>query len=106
MVKLLHSKELIDKDTAARLMSSYVPPSPSISTTARIIHQNAVSWDEAGVVEWLEKLGLSHHGSSFVHHHVDGRLLLELDDEDLQELGVTSQLQRKLILTRREALRA
>ena len=52
--------------------------------------------------EWLRDLGLDVHVSAFADARVDGRLLLKLN---LLELGVTSKLQRKLILSRCEALR-
>ena len=52
--------------------------------------------------EWLRDLGLDVHVSAFADARVDGHLLLKLN---LLELGVTSKLQRKLILSRCEALR-
>ena len=67
--------------------------------------QPADTWTENAVSEWLRDLGLDVHVSALADARVDGRLLLKLDDEDLVELGITSKLQRKLILSRCEALR-
>ena len=61
--------------------------------------------NSAGEEQVIRDLGLDVHVSAFADARVDGRLLLKLDDEDLLELGVTSKLQRKLILSRCEALR-
>ena len=77
-----------DRDAAPRRSS--VPPSQPIG------------WDEQDVGAWLNSLGLGDHAPAFANSRVNGRLLLSLDDEDLQELGVASRLQRKLILTRCE----
>ena len=64
-------------------------------------------WDENAVGEWLQGIGLGQHAPAFARCRVDGRLLLKLDDEDLsEELGVTSRLERKRMLSRLEALRA
>jgi hypothetical protein len=62
---------------------------------------NTRRWTEAAVQEWLRGLGLDEHIAAFARHRVDGALLFQLDDEDLaHELGVTSRLQRKRILSR------
>lgn len=64
------------------------------------------TWSESAVGEWLRSLGLSDAlVAAFATARVDGRFLLELDDDDLLELGMTSRLQRKLVLSRREGLR-
>jgi hypothetical protein len=71
---------------------------------APITPSQPIRWDERDVAAWLTDLGLSVHAPAFADSRVNGRLLLSLDDEDLQELGVASRLQRKLILTRCEAI--
>ena len=64
-----------DRDAAPRRSS--VPPSQPIG------------WDEQDVGAWLNSLGLGDHAPAFANSRVNGRLLLSLDDEDLQaELGV------------------
>ena len=102
---------------ASLVVSGPVPPHPppSSAATSQSVPpaadareergvQPADTWTENAVSEWLRDLGLDVHVSAFADARVDGRLLLKLDDEDLLELGVTSKLQRKLILSRCEAL--
>ena len=48
---------------------------------------------------WLEREHMREHVASFQRERVDGKLLLQIDDEDLRaELGVSSRLQRKRLL--------
>ena len=56
------------------------------------------SWDKDAVGEWLKGLDLEQHIDAFAAAHVDGRLLLRLDDADLLELSVNSRLERKRLL--------
>eukprot|EP00900_Chrysochromulina_parva_P013664 jgi/Chrpa1/22299/Chrysochromulina_OHIO_Genome00027878-RA len=103
---------------ASLVVSGPVPPRPPPSSAAASQSvppsadareargpQPADTWTENVVSEWLRDIGLDVHVSAFADARIDGRLLLKLDDEDLLELGVTSKLQRKLILSRCEALR-
>lgn len=58
-------------------------------------------WTEADVGNWLMKLNLKEWVSTFREHCVDGSLLLQLNDADLIELGLSSGLTRKRILLAR-----
>ena len=99
-VTMLSLKRRVTDDGAARLVSR----SAADAREARG-PRPADTWNENAVSEWLRDLGLDVHVSALADARVDGRLLLKLDDEDLVELGITSKLQRKLILSRCEALR-
>ena len=56
-------------------------------------------WGVLDVARWLEEeVGLGHVASIFVTGRVDGRLLAELDEDDLRELGVSSGIDRKKVL--------
>ena len=108
-VRMLSTKGRLTDAMASQLLCG-----PTSATTIMVASQEPVvasgqsrrvfGWDESAVSSWLEALGLGAHVGAFTSARVDGRLLLELDDEDLLELGVTSRLQRKLVLTRRNGL--
>ena len=58
------------------------------------------AWRLSDVQGWLREQGFAEYAEAFARHRVDGALLVQIDDEDLQgELGVTSRLQRKRLLT-------
>lgn len=84
-------------------------PEPDVrehNTDAASQKDSAATWDEDAVGAWLQQLGLGEHAPAFARCRVDGRLLLRLDDQDLEEeLGVSSRLQRKRILAQLETLR-
>ena len=100
MAAALLSKGLLDHSTA----DSLTRESPFQIAVRRATSECLSSWDEADVCHWLQSLGLEQHRSAFMENRVNGRLLLRLDHEDLEELNVSSRLQRKLILTRRDEL--
>ena len=109
-VSMLSLKGRVTDDGAARLVSRSAVKTPGqtpehLLQTVPAADARADTWNENAVSEWLRDLGLDVHVSAFADARVDGRLLLKLDDEDLLELGVTSKLQRKLILSRCEAFR-
>jgi hypothetical protein len=107
-VSMLSLKGRVTDDGAARLVSRSAVKTPGPPAADAREARGALladTWNESAVSEWLRDLGLDVHVSAFADARVDGRLLLKLDDEDLLELGVTSKLQRKLILSRCEAFR-
>jgi hypothetical protein len=55
------------------------------------------SWSVDDVVSVLNQAGLGQYSAAFRSEHVDGILLISLDDQDLIELGVSSSLHRKRI---------
>ena len=67
---------------------------------------DALCWTVADVTAWLRQLHLDQHVTAFVAASVDGKLLLTLDERDLEvELHVISRLTRKRILLEVAALR-
>ena len=42
------------------------------------------------ITEWLEKLGLGQYAQRFVENDISLRILPDLTDQDLKELGVSS----------------
>src|SRR5262245_6323524 len=49
------------------------------------------------VAEWLEQLGMSEYGQSFVENAIDFNVLSDLTDQDLEKLGVLLGHRRKLL---------
>ena len=48
--------------------------------------------------QWLEELGLGQYADAFDENAIDARVISELTDVDLRELGVSVMGHRKLIL--------
>ena len=83
------------------------PPAHSgtLSHDQQIAQQEVVTVDESRkrlegmsvskVSEWLRKLGMSQYVDLFVEESVDGTMLLELDDEMMQCIGIKNPLHRK-----------
>lgn len=65
------------------------------------------AWGEEQVLAWLrDDMGLPQLEPTFAQWRIDGSLLLELDHDDLEEMGIKSRLERKRILSSVEKLRA
>ena len=101
-VRLLCGTGRISTDAVVRLREpdSY-EPSPAATSSKNEAKPAAAasnSWDKDAVGEWLKGLDLEQHIDAFAAAHVDGPLLLRLDDADLLELSVTSRLERKRLL--------
>ena len=56
-------------------------------------HLEGISVSEVG--EWLRKLGLNQYVDTFADESIDGAMLLELDDETMQFVGIKNPLHRK-----------
>ena len=50
-----------------------------------------------GVEQWLSQVGLAQYASVFAEHDIDGEVLLDLTDSDLEKLGVTLGHRKKLL---------
>ncbi|EDQ88398.1 uncharacterized protein MONBRDRAFT_32932 [Monosiga brevicollis MX1] len=55
-------------------------------------------WTPEQVGQWLQSIELQALKPAFLKNRVDGQLLMELDDEMLQELGLNSKLLRRRLL--------
>lgn len=55
-------------------------------------------WDTKQVVQWLRGISLNEYENHFVLHHITGKELLELTNEDLKEMSIVSVGHRKRIL--------
>ena len=58
------------------------------------LEQSAQDCTPEHVGQFLERIGLSHHVATFIEQDVSGDVLLEPDQEMLEELGVTSAIER------------
>ncbi|MBF0225422.1 MAG: response regulator [Desulfobacterales bacterium] len=58
------------------------------------------NFKDINIKEWLNKINLEEYTDLFIQHDVDGESLLEINDEDLKEMGITSLGDRKKILGR------
>ena len=47
------------------------------------------------VCEWLTKLGLGQYVETFEQESVDGKLLLDVDEEMMKDLGISNALHRR-----------
>jgi hypothetical protein len=80
-------------------------PIPIKSTvTAPTQATGASAWSCEEVLAWMSGVGLERHSKTIRDHDIRGRLLLQLDHDDLLELGVASRLERKRILVEIEVL--
>ena len=50
------------------------------------------------IKEWLKSLGLGCYADTFIEHNIDIKLLSQLTEDDLKELGIGSVVHRKKIL--------
>jgi hypothetical protein len=50
-----------------------------------------------GIVDWLEKLGMSEYVQRFVDNAIDLSVLPDLTDQDLEKLGVLLGHRRKML---------
>lgn len=64
--------------------------------------QDISRMDISDVSRWLEDLGLKKYAAKFREESIDGRMLRNLTDDDLQTIGVDSPMHRKKILLHRD----
>ena len=58
------------------------------------------------VISLLKKQGLSMYSDNFLEEHVDGALLIELEIQDLQFLGIHNHAHQEIILKWLAAVKA
>ncbi|EFJ45183.1 hypothetical protein VOLCADRAFT_118480 [Volvox carteri f. nagariensis] len=64
-----------------------------------LIRKHPATWDTVDVATWVDFLGLGQYRRRFLHHCIDGRLLLRLNDAQLKtELGIGPMGHRAAIL--------
>ncbi|KAI1705703.1 SAM domain (Sterile alpha motif) domain-containing protein [Ditylenchus destructor] len=70
------------------------------------LSQQVPCWSIADVQYWVEKIGFSQFGEAFAKHMVDGDLLLQITEKELEEdLGMKSGLLRKRFMRELESLK-
>ena len=63
------------------------------------------TWTTDNVVAWAQLEGIGRYASLLQEHQIDGMMLFELDDQMLQDdLGISSRLDRRRLLVKRDAL--
>ena len=67
---------------------NYTPSIRIVSPEKKIEPVSFRKWTCQQVVDWLQSLGLQEYGSKFVENSITGEELPELQQEDLEELGV------------------
>ncbi|KAL0054463.1 hypothetical protein WJX82_009210 [Trebouxia sp. C0006] len=59
------------------------------ATVQQSMQHNVNHWAVAEVCDWSDYIGLGQYRKKFVHHCIDGKLLLRLSDRDLkEEMGI------------------
>ena len=71
--------------------SLFLPP---LILDTRTLEQSAQDCTPDHVGQFLKAIGLGHHEATFIEQDVRGEMLLETDQEMLEELGVTSAIER------------
>lgn len=61
------------------------------------MQHNVDQWAVAQVCDWSDYIGLGQYRKKFVHHCIDGRLLLRLSDRDLK-VSIAKKTQLRLHL--------
>lgn len=56
-------------------------------------------WTEEDCVDWLDYIGLGHFTPEFKEHHVDGKMLKNINFQLLEEIGIDSPDEREVILS-------
>ena len=56
----------------------------------------------AGIADWLEKLGMSEYAQRFAENDIDIAVLPDLTDQDLKDLGLSLGHRRKMLRSHRE----
>ena len=58
------------------------------------LEQSAEDYTPEDVGQFLKEIGLDHHAAAFIEQKISGELLLEPEQEMLEELEVTSPIER------------
>jgi len=78
---------------------------PSRKSSEIILEDAAQEWTVDRVATWLnDTVGLQQYCAKFKEERIDGSLLFEIEDSDLIELGISSQLHQKRVRNAIDAL--
>jgi len=83
-------KELHDGSSMRRPRnkSSLVQAQSAVLHLLRLLHLMTSSWSEQEVALWLQEQGFGDFEDAFVSNNIDGRAIVNLSKEDLEDLGV------------------
>ena len=73
-------------------LCSFFPSHLVLNT--QTLEQSAQDCTPEHVGQFLGEIGLGHHVATFIEQDVSGEMLLEANQEILEELGVTSAIER------------
>lgn len=63
-----------------------------------LLPKQITCWSVDNVIAWALVTGFRVDATRLRSEHVDGAMLVELDDEQLEELGVATPKERKILL--------
>jgi len=69
----------------------------------RYLSMETKSWTSDDLCYWLQDLGFSDYIPAFVANHVDGAMLIELNKDELKELGFENKFHLRKIIMQRDA---
>lgn len=64
------------------------------------------TWTVTEVCDWLKRYWFSQYTETFSKHLINGALLLDLNDSDLQDLGIDDKFHRRSLLKQIEVLKS
>jgi hypothetical protein len=76
-----------------------LPTLEQVATSSSERHRGLMSYGIGAVASWLTTIGFGKFIDKFKECGVDGALLEDLEDQDLIELGIPQQIQRKKLLS-------
>lgn len=71
----------------------------AFSLVAEEMHRRAKDLSLSDILEFLDRWGLSHYKKIFEDIEINGALLIQFQDDELREIGITSPLDRLRIIT-------
>ena len=67
------------------------------ATVQQSMQHNVNHWAVAEVCDWSDYIGLGQYRKKFVHHCIDGKLLLRLSDRDLKVSAANARLKSRFM---------
>ena len=97
------SSPVLRKEPSPLKNSHRSSPISSIEDTNQ--EEDTKKWDVEKVCEWIEKVELKQYSSIFHENGVDGATLLDIDQSDLESMGITILGHKKKILSQIKKLK-